>query len=162
MLEWVKQRLAIAEDPEKESFESCRAGVSFSAKITPCQNNGECLLILEKHPGEWDLDSVRNSLGLTFREAEILMWISRGKTNNEVGVILGSSPCTINIHLEHIFEKTGRCHTCCGCFNGVAKDFNLICQGRCWSVTFICELEVAICVKVRVVLKNKKKKKNNI
>jgi DNA-binding CsgD family transcriptional regulator len=35
------------------------------------------------------------------------MWISRGKTNKEVGMILGSSPRTINKHLEHIFEKLG-------------------------------------------------------
>jgi DNA-binding CsgD family transcriptional regulator len=63
--------------------------------------------VLEKHSGEWDINSVRNSLGLTFREAEILMWISRGKTNKEVGIILGSSPRTINKHLEHIFEKLG-------------------------------------------------------
>jgi DNA-binding CsgD family transcriptional regulator len=50
---------------------------------------------------------VRNSLGLTIRETEILMWISRGKTNKEMGIILGSSPRTINKHLEHIFEKLG-------------------------------------------------------
>lgn len=107
ILEWVKQSSAVAGKADEESFESYRAGVSFSAKITSCQNTGEYLLILEKHTGEWDLDSVRSSLGLTFREAEILMWISRGKTNKEVGVILGSSPRTINKHLEHIFEKLG-------------------------------------------------------
>ena len=107
ILEWVKQRLAVADNVDEGLFESYRAGVNFSAKITPCQNTGEYLLILEKHSGEWDMDSVRNSLGLTVREAEILMWISRGKTNKEVGVILGSSPRTINKHLEHIFEKLG-------------------------------------------------------
>ena len=107
ILVWVKQRLMLAEKSDGESFASYRAGVRFSAKITPCQNSGEYLLVLEKHSGEWDLDSVRNSLGLTFREAEILMWISRGKTNKEVGIILGSSPRTINKHLEHIFEKLG-------------------------------------------------------
>ena len=107
ILDWVKQRLAAAEKSDEASFESYRAGVSFSAKITPCHHTGEYLLVLEKHSGEWDLDSVRHSLGLTFREAEILMWISRGKTNKEVGVILGNSPRTINKHLEHIFEKLG-------------------------------------------------------
>ena len=107
ILDWVKRRLAAGEKPDEESFESYRAGVSFSAKITPCQHTGEYLLVLEKQSGEWDLDSVRHSLGLTFREAEILMWISRGKTNKEVGVILGNSPRTINKHLEHIFEKLG-------------------------------------------------------
>jgi DNA-binding CsgD family transcriptional regulator len=64
-------------------------------------------LVFEKNSGEWDLAAVRNSLGLTIRETEILMWISRGKTNKEMGIILGSSPRTINKHLEHIFEKLG-------------------------------------------------------
>lgn len=105
ILEWVKQRLELGD--KSESFESYRAGVGFLAKITPCQSTGEYLLVLEKHSGEWDLDLVRNSLGLTVREAEILMWISRGKTNKEVGIILGTSPRTINKHLEHIFEKLG-------------------------------------------------------
>jgi CheY-like chemotaxis protein/DNA-binding CsgD family transcriptional regulator len=103
LLDW----LGPAGKPDVDSFENYRAGVSFSAKITPCQNSGESLLMLEKQSGEWDLDSVRNSLGLTFREAEILMWVSRGKTNKEAGIILGSSPRTINKHLEHIFEKLG-------------------------------------------------------
>jgi DNA-binding NarL/FixJ family response regulator len=107
LLDWVKHQIDCSDKATGEAFESQRAGVDFSAKITACQNNGEYLLVMEKHSGEWDLDSVRNSLGLTFREAEILMWISRGKTNKEVGMILGSSPRTINKHLEHIFEKLG-------------------------------------------------------
>jgi CheY-like chemotaxis protein/DNA-binding CsgD family transcriptional regulator len=102
LFEWVKQL-----GDKSEGFESYRAGTGFLAKITPCRNTGEYLLVLEKHSGEWDLDWVRNSLGLTAREAEILMWISRGKTNKEAGLILGSSPRTINKHLEHIFEKLG-------------------------------------------------------
>jgi DNA-binding response OmpR family regulator/DNA-binding CsgD family transcriptional regulator len=105
MIEWVRQCLAVAE--KSETFESYRSGVRFLANITPCLSAGEYLLVLDKHSGEWDLDVVRNSLGLTFREAEILMWISRGKTNKEVGIILGTSPRTINKHLEHIFEKLG-------------------------------------------------------
>jgi CheY-like chemotaxis protein/DNA-binding CsgD family transcriptional regulator len=107
LYDWVRQCLDVTTQSDGVNFESYRAGVDFSAKITPCQNAGEYLLILEKHSGEWDLESVKTSLGLTFREAEILMWISRGKTNKEVGIILGSSPRTINKHLEHIFEKLG-------------------------------------------------------
>ncbi|MGR9014240.1 MAG: response regulator [Gammaproteobacteria bacterium] len=106
ILEWVK-RLKSVEKLDGESFESHRLGVDFIVTISQCQNTAEYLLVLEKHSGEWDLDSVRNSLGLTFREAEILMWISRGKTNKEVGLILNSSPRTINKHLEHVFEKLG-------------------------------------------------------
>ena len=46
-------------------------------------------------------------LGLTSREAEVLLWISRGKQNREVSEILQISPRTVNKHLEQIFEKMG-------------------------------------------------------
>lgn len=47
------------------------------------------------------------ALGLTQREAEVLSWVAQGKTNREVGLILGSSARTVQKHLEHIFEKLG-------------------------------------------------------
>jgi DNA-binding NarL/FixJ family response regulator len=46
-------------------------------------------------------------LGLTTRESEVLLWISRGKQNREVSEILAISPRTVNKHLEQIFEKMG-------------------------------------------------------
>jgi DNA-binding NarL/FixJ family response regulator len=45
--------------------------------------------------------------GLTSREAEVLLWISRGKQNRDVSEILQISPRTVNKHLEQIFEKMG-------------------------------------------------------
>jgi DNA-binding NarL/FixJ family response regulator len=45
--------------------------------------------------------------GLTSREAEVLIWTSRGKQNREIGGILHISPRTVNKHLEQIFEKLG-------------------------------------------------------
>lgn len=105
--DWLKRQLALPADQEQQAFDSVRSGIRFSAKFTACINADEYLLQMEKHSGEWDLDSVKASLGLTFREAEILMWISRGKTNKEVGLILDTSPRTVNKHLEHIFEKLG-------------------------------------------------------
>jgi DNA-binding NarL/FixJ family response regulator len=44
---------------------------------------------------------------LTPRETEVLSWIAKGKTNRDVGEILGLSPRTVNKHLEHVFEKLG-------------------------------------------------------
>jgi len=44
-------------------------------------------------------------LKLTPREAEVLLWISRGKSNHEIGVILGTKTGTICKHVEHIFSK---------------------------------------------------------
>ena len=45
------------------------------------------------------------SLKLTPREAEVLFWISEGKSNQDIGVILGAKTGTICKHVEHIFSK---------------------------------------------------------
>jgi len=44
---------------------------------------------------------------LTRRESEVLYWVSMGKTNQEVGTILGARPLTVKKHLEHIYDKLG-------------------------------------------------------
>lgn len=53
------------------------------------------------------MDAVCSNFGLTFKETEVLMWVSRGKTNRDIGQILGCSPRTVNKHMEHIFDKLG-------------------------------------------------------
>jgi DNA-binding CsgD family transcriptional regulator len=45
------------------------------------------------------------SLKLTPREAEVLFWISEGKSNQDISVILGASTGTIRKHVEHILSK---------------------------------------------------------
>ncbi|HHY85485.1 MAG TPA: hypothetical protein GYA07_08120 [Verrucomicrobia bacterium] len=45
------------------------------------------------------------SYGLTAREREVAVWIARGKTNPEVGQILGISPRTVDKHEERILHK---------------------------------------------------------
>ena len=50
------------------------------------------------------------ALGVTRREAEVLWWISQGKTNREIAIILELSPLTAKIHVERILAKLG-CET---------------------------------------------------
>lgn len=50
---------------------------------------------------------LQTKLTLTAREADVLLWISRGKSNRDVSEILGISPRTVNKHLEQVFEKLG-------------------------------------------------------
>jgi len=45
--------------------------------------------------------------GLTPREAEVLLWVSYGKSNRMISEILGISPRTVNKHLEQVFKKLG-------------------------------------------------------
>jgi len=62
--------------------------------------------IAEVHTGN-DVERLQKHLALTSREAEILTWISRGKTNRDVGEILSISPRKVNKHLEQVFTKLG-------------------------------------------------------
>jgi DNA-binding response OmpR family regulator/DNA-binding CsgD family transcriptional regulator len=50
------------------------------------------------------------ALGLTPREAEVLFWLSEGKSNPEIATILGSARRTVEKHVERILEKLGAEH----------------------------------------------------
>ncbi|MCX5513245.1 DNA-binding response regulator [Kaistia algarum] len=51
--------------------------------------------------------ALRRQFAVTQREAEVLLWITRGKSNRDIGEILGLSPRTVNKHLETIYQKLG-------------------------------------------------------
>lgn len=61
------------------------------------------LYLIEEHapPGPAEL----TKLGLTPRQAEVLYWIAQGKTNGEIAIILGSSPRTVEKHVEQLLER---------------------------------------------------------
>lgn len=46
-------------------------------------------------------------LGLTPKEAEVLLWVAQGKSNADTGSILEISEHTVRKHMEHIFAKLG-------------------------------------------------------
>ena len=56
---------------------------------------------------EYDQRSVEAfaSLRLTPREAEVLFWISQGKSNHDIGIIVGAKTGTICKHVGHILSK---------------------------------------------------------
>jgi len=66
---------------------------------------GETMLLLEQRSAS--APSRLANAALTPREAEVLSWLAKGKTNRDIGDILGLSHRTVNKHLEHIFEKLG-------------------------------------------------------
>jgi CheY-like chemotaxis protein/DNA-binding CsgD family transcriptional regulator len=47
------------------------------------------------------------SLGVTAREAEVLYWISEGKTNPEIAIIIDASLNTVKKHAINLFAKLG-------------------------------------------------------
>lgn len=51
--------------------------------------------------------ALQAAFDLTDRETQVLFWLSRGKTNQEIAQILEMSPRTVNKHLEPVFRKLG-------------------------------------------------------
>ena len=47
------------------------------------------------------------ALPVSRREREVLSWLAAGKTDKDIGEILGMSPRTVQKHLQHIYEKLG-------------------------------------------------------
>lgn len=83
--------------PLKFYFSREVSGDEYLLRIEPIRENHESELI----------DILKSHFVLTLREAEVLLWIARGKSNREIGEILNLSPRTVNKHLETIFPKLG-------------------------------------------------------
>ncbi len=67
----------------------------------------EWLVVLREENDGSAIDSLIAAFRLTQREAEVLYWVTLGKTSRDIGEIVGSSPRTVDKHLEHVFEKLG-------------------------------------------------------
>jgi DNA-binding CsgD family transcriptional regulator len=69
-------------------------------------NPEQNFMVLEEH--RWAIDpAALSNLPLTRRESEILAYVAVGKTNPEIGIILGISSRTVSKHVEHILERLG-------------------------------------------------------
>lgn len=80
-----------------------RLEISVLSRIGP----DELLFRLTELGAAVEEQVLQQALQLTSRESEVLIWISRGKANREIGEILAISPRTVNKHLEQIFVKLG-------------------------------------------------------
>lgn len=65
------------------------------------------LMLLREESEVAQTEALRSLFELTRRESEVLHWVIMGKTDKSIGEILGTSPRTVNKHMEHVFEKLG-------------------------------------------------------
>ena len=73
-----------------------------------CGETGtDWLIIMREVSDAAAIEAMRLFFKLTAREAEVLYWVVKGKTNRDIGDILGSSPATAKKHLERIYVKLG-------------------------------------------------------
>ncbi len=65
------------------------------------------LIVLQEESESAQIQALRSLFKLTKRESEVLYWATMGKTDKLIGQILGSSPRTVNKHMEHVLIKLG-------------------------------------------------------
>lgn len=106
IIEW----LASGTDPQSPGATdspACTAADGVAFRLLERAPDGEILLrLLERDQGS-DEERLAQAFGLTLREAEVLLWITHGKSNKEAAEILSMSPRTVNKHLEQVFVKLG-------------------------------------------------------
>ena len=69
--------------------------------------NAQWMVVLREESDAALVEALMAAFKLTQRESEVLNWVIKGKTNRDIGDILGTSPRTVNKHLEHVFVKLG-------------------------------------------------------
>jgi len=110
--EWLAQcltRIALQQEVPTLTIEKGAAKliVNLHQQIGDMDAGGDWLLVMRESSDAAVIEAMRLSLQLTAREAEVLYWVVKGKTNKDIGDILGSSPMTVKKHLERVFVKLG-------------------------------------------------------
>ncbi len=73
----------------------------------PLSPSGSLSLMRLDHKNADPGPKALRALGLTAREAEVLYWITEGKTNPEIAIILEASPDTVKKHAANLYAKLG-------------------------------------------------------
>ena len=108
LCDWVRERVTRPDAPEGADTWTCVTGTQrLHCSLHPASADDEWLLVLTESTNGAAIEALSLQFRLTAREAEVLYWVAHGKTNRDIGDILGTRPKTITKHLEHVFEKLG-------------------------------------------------------
>ncbi len=109
--EWYQRQLALVAQntltpSPRDPLVVDKNGRQLTVQLIPDRFHDEHLLLLSEKRGDASWNTLSDH-GLTPRESEVLAWVAKGKTNADVGAILGLSDRTVQKHLEHIYQKLG-------------------------------------------------------
>ena len=108
LLEWVRaQAPRAAAGREPESMTVTRGPRQLMFSLQERTSDDDWLIVMREVSDAAVIEAMMQACRLTMREAEVLYWVAKGKTNRDIGDILGSSPATVKKHLEHIYVKLG-------------------------------------------------------
>lgn len=113
LLEWLARHLPDAQERQVEPpvLSIVRGALTLTLRLhqqTGHDDAGDDWLIIMREVSDVSvIEAMSLSLKLTAREAEVLYWVVKGKTNRDIGEIVGSSPATVKKHLERVYVKLG-------------------------------------------------------
>lgn len=101
------QRLLAQEDASGASLRIDQPQGAIELVVIARLRGEEMLIRLNELNPKEDVQRLQHGLNITQREAEVLLWVSYGKSNSDISDVLTISPRTVQKHLEHIYEKIG-------------------------------------------------------
>jgi DNA-binding NarL/FixJ family response regulator len=101
------ERLLTRQEARAPAARLEQSGVTLELVVIARYRENELLIRLNELNPLGDASRLQTRLGLTEREAEVLLWISYGKSNADISEVLVISPRTVQKHLERIYEKLG-------------------------------------------------------
>ncbi|MEO7887179.1 MAG: response regulator transcription factor [Polaromonas sp.] len=112
VLNWLRHHMAEAErqiEPPRLAVELGPRRLTFRLhqQTDDGDRGGDWLIVMREISDDAVVEAMSLSFKLTAREAEVLYWVVKGKTNRDIGDILGSSPATVKKHLERVYAKLG-------------------------------------------------------
>lgn len=103
VLEWLRSQTAGEPRPLTVARDERQLVLSLQQRTA----DDDWLVVMREVSDAAVVQALQQTFKLTMKEAEVLYWVAKGKTNRDIGDILGSSPATVKKHLEHVFEKLG-------------------------------------------------------
>ncbi|EUJ11173.1 response regulator containing a CheY-like receiver domain and a GGDEF domain [Methylophilaceae bacterium 11] len=106
MLNWL-QNMQQANAERTQALNMIKGSSRLTLSLADDSSDEQWIILLSEESDEAQIQALTSTFGLTKRESEVLYWAIKGKTNRDIGDILGTSPRTVNKHLEHVFSKLG-------------------------------------------------------
>lgn len=108
LLSWIEATLKASRSGQEQPPLTVAQGAKrLTFNAADLSNPEQWMIVLREESDVAQIASLMASFRLTQRESEVLNWVIKGKTNRDIGEILGTSPRTVNKHLEHVFIKLG-------------------------------------------------------
>jgi DNA-binding CsgD family transcriptional regulator len=85
-------------------FSRAQENARLTLELVNQRDRDELRIVLSESADQYDTQRLQK-LGLSPKESDVLLWIARGKSNQDISVILGISTSTVCKHVEKILAK---------------------------------------------------------